>query len=392
MKIGIMGGTFDPIHIGHISCAREVKNKLNLDKILFIPTGEPPHKISRLITSAEHRLEMVRLAIEKYDYFDVSDIEVKRKNYTYTYDTIKELKSVYCNDDFYMIIGADTLADIVNWYKALEVFALCRFIAMKRPGANYDLFESYLKIAMEAGADVIPVDIPEINVSSTDIRERIERNEGISELVPRSVEEYIISNDLFQNKAMSYDDISRDMQKLLSVERYEHCINVAEECIRLGKIYGVEESKCRLAGLLHDVGKELTDKQYHWMGIELSNDNYNGEKVLRHGVASKILAMNRYGINNEEILEAIECHITGKPNMGLLSKIVFIADYTEKDRVGMQYDAVREKANAGLLNEAVLLQCDNTLIYNLKRGCVHICTQTVQTRNWILSMLQKKEV
>ena len=389
MRIGIMGGTFDPIHKGHIKCAEEVQNALNLDKVLFIPTGEPPHKIARRVASAEDRLEMVRRAICGCANFDVSDIEIRRNKYTYTYDTLVELNNSFNDCEFYMIIGADTLADIINWHRAEDVFKLCKFIAMKRPGADYDMFQSYLKKATDSGAEVLPVEINEIDISSTLVREKVKNGEDISGLVPLKVSKYIEEKGIYSTKEMSYDEISADMKKFLSPQRYEHCLNVAEECVRLGKIYGADESKCRLAGILHDVGKELTDKQYHWLGVNLSNDDFNGEKVLRHALAGKIIAEGRYGISDCDILEAIESHITGKPNMGLLAKLIFIADYTEKGRVGKQFDEVRAKVNDGKLDEAILLQCDNTLIYNLMRGSVHICTQTVKTRNWALSNITK---
>ncbi len=387
-----MGGTFDPIHKGHIKCADEVKKVLGLDKILFIPTGEPPHKISRRVTPSCHRLAMTKVAVSDFSFFDVSDIEINRNKYTYTYDTILELKAKFPQDEFFMIIGADTLADIVNWYRAEDVFKMCSFIAMKRPGADYGLFDSYLDRATSAGANILPVDISETDISSTTVREKAMLGEDISDLVPIGVSKYILDNQLYKNTAMSYDEIVEDMRKLMGNERYVHCLNVSEECVRLGKIFGVEENKCRIAGLLHDVAKEISDKQYQWLGVNLSNDNYEGEKVMRHAVAGKILASGRYGIKDDDILEAIECHITGKPEMGLLAKILFIADYTEKGRIGKQFDDVRNMVNKGALEEAILLQCDNTLMYNLNKGSVHICTQTIKTRNWILTLLKNKEV
>jgi len=178
------------------------------------------------------------------------------------------------------------------------------------------------------------------------------------------------------------------LKRLLSSERFAHCEGVAEECVRIAKLFGADIEKCKLAGILHDCAKELTKKQYMWMGFDTDFDNgYEGERVLLHAEAGAVLAKERYGICDEEILEAIRCHITGKPEMGIISQIWFLADYTEKGRVGDSFDAVREKINKGSLYEAMLGECDKTLIYNLNKNKVMICTQTVRTRNWIVKNL-----
>ena len=190
---------------------------------------------------------------------------------------------------------------------------------------------------------------------------------------------------------MTYSEICEDLQRLLSVTRFTHSMGVAEESVRLAKIYGADVEKCRLAGILHDCAKELTAKQYVWMGFDGNCDkDYEGENVLLHALAGAILAKERYGVCDEEILEAIRCHITGKPEMGLVAQIVFLADYTEKGREGTFYESVREKADKGLLYEAMLEECDNTLIYNLKKEKLLICVQTVKTRNWLVSISKQE--
>ena len=389
MRTGIFGGTFDPIHNGHLLSAAAIKEIQGFDRILFIPTGEPPHKIARNVTSALDRLAMVECAVNGKEGFEVSDIEVSRKSYTYTYDTLVELKkNAHSGEEFSMIIGADTLADIFNWHKSEEVFKLCSFVAMKRPGINEEKFLVDLERARAAGATVYTVEIPQYDISSTNIRNAIAKGEDISEYIPKSAIEYIKEHDLYTNRAKTYDEIHADLKKLLSSERFNHCVGVAEECVRLAKIFGADIEKCRLAGILHDCAKELTKKQYMWMGFDADfDDGYDAERVLLHANAGAVLAKERYGVNDEEILEAIRSHITGKPEMGIISQILFLADYTEKGRKGECFDVVREKIEKGSLYEAILAECDNTLIYNLKKDKLLICTQTVQTRNWIIKML-----
>lgn len=392
MKTGIFGGTFDPIHNGHLFSAEAIKKILDFDRIIFIPTGEPPHKVARRVTSACDRFEMVCAAIQGIEGFEVSDIEIKRKSYTYTYDTLMELKkNAEPGEEFSMIIGADTLADIFNWHRSQDVFKLCSFVAMKRPGSDEVQFRENMRRAAEAGAKVYTAEIPQYDVSSTIIRQAIAKGEDVSVYIPYKVKEYIEKKNLYISRDMTYSEICEDLQRLLSVKRFTHSMGVAEESVRLAKIYGADVEKCKLAGILHDCAKELTAKQYVWMGFDGNCDkDYEGENVLLHALAGAILAKERYGVCDEEILEAIRCHITGKPEMGLVAQIVFLADYTEKGREGTFYESVREKADKGLLYEAMLEECDNTLIYNLKKEKLLICVQTVKTRNWLVSISKQE--
>lgn len=391
MKIGIFGGTFDPIHNGHLYSAQELKKIFGFDKIVFIPTGEPPHKVARLITPSRHRYAMVCAAVNDIEGFEVSDIEINRKSYSYTYDTLIELrKKSKADEDYYLIIGADTLADIVNWHKSEEVFKLCSFVAIKRPGLDNDKFEEALRNVKSAGANVHFIEIPQYDISSTQIRRSLASGEDVAESIPCEVSRYIAANGLYRPGELSYSETVADLKGLISQKRFEHCLRVADECAELAGFYGADVEACRLAGLLHDCAKELTDKQYAWLGITDAEDDYEGQSVLRHAEAGAILARERYGVCDDEILEAIRCHITGKPNMSIISQILFVSDYTEKGRSGAPYNKVRELAAKGLLIEAMLEECDNTLIYNIQRKYVVVCTQTVKTRNWLVSVINNK--
>jgi len=200
LRIGISGGTFDPIHHGHLIAAQEIREKLNLDKILFIPVGDPPHKTDIEVTDSIHRLNMVKKAIEDNSYFEVSSIEVDRPGYTYTIDTLMELKEKYPeNCKFYFIIGADTLPQLVTWKEYRKVFTLCQFVAVMRPGFNNEeIYNEARRLESCFSAKIDIIDAPLIEISSTDIRKRVRESKSIKYLVPESVEEYIYSNGLYR--------------------------------------------------------------------------------------------------------------------------------------------------------------------------------------------------
>lgn len=199
-RIGISGGTFNPIHIGHLIIAEMVRDRFGLDKVLFIPSGMPPHKNLGSVLCAEKRFYMVRRAVANNPHFIESRIEIDRGGYTYTVDTLKKLREIYGNDtSLYYIIGADVLNDLLTWKSFEEVFKICEFIAVLRPGNDVQAFNKqmeYLKNAYSARIHFI--ETPLIEISSTEIRERIKEGRSIKYLVPESVEEYIESNGLYK--------------------------------------------------------------------------------------------------------------------------------------------------------------------------------------------------
>ncbi len=198
MRIGISGGTFDPIHIGHLIIAEGVRVLFSLDKILFIPAGIPPHKDARSISSAFHRLKMVEKAIEGNSYFEVSDVEVKRTGLTYTIDTLRELYQPKGNK-FYYIIGADTLFNILSWKNVEEIFKICAFVVVFRPSyAKEKVLEQIQWLKKNFTIEIESVDLPQVDVSSSYIRESFKEDKMIKYFIPKSVEEYMIANKLYR--------------------------------------------------------------------------------------------------------------------------------------------------------------------------------------------------
>lgn len=200
LKLGIMGGTFDPIHFGHLVTAEAVRVEFNLDKVIFVPAGNPPHKIKRAVTDKKHRYLMTILATVTNPYFEVSTIEIDREGYTYTIDTIKEFKRIYGEEtELYFITGADAILEIFTWKNAEELLKLCNFVAATRPGFEKKLIDEKLKRTKEIyGKEIYKVAVPSLAISSTDIRERVSKRKPIKYLLPESVERYIEKCGLYK--------------------------------------------------------------------------------------------------------------------------------------------------------------------------------------------------
>lgn len=200
-KIGIMGGTFNPIHYGHLMLAETAYNNFSLDKVLFMPTKKPAYKSIFNIVKDEHRINMVKLAIESNEHFEISTMEFDREGNTYTVDTLNILKNMYPNIDFYFILGADSLYDFHKWYKPDEIIKLATILAAKRPLSDNQDFDNEIKLLRRTypGSDIRFLDSPSIDISSSIIRHRITSQKSIRYLVPEAVEAYIMQNNLYED-------------------------------------------------------------------------------------------------------------------------------------------------------------------------------------------------
>ena len=196
VRIGVFGGTFDPIHMGHLIVAEDARAALELDKVLFIPAGQPWFKSYRQITEARHRLAMVQLAVKDNSLFDVSDIEVERSGPSYTVDTLQELHELYSDAELIVILGLDALREIDRWHQPSRVFQMASVAGMARPGATLD--PSVLHAAIPgASSRMRLLDSALIDISGTDIRRRASAGQSIRYRVPVEVERYIYDNGLY---------------------------------------------------------------------------------------------------------------------------------------------------------------------------------------------------
>ena len=198
-KVGILGGTFDPIHLGHLATAESVREIFQLDKILFIPAARPPHKVNNGVTAEVHRLMMTFLATKSNENFQVSLMEIMRDGLSYTLKTVKELhEKLGTLTELFFIIGADSLRDLPKWYQSRELVKQCHFIATTRPNVDVN-FSDVEKFFGELGTEKIhQVTTPGIEISSTEIRRRVQAGLSIKYLVPEVVEEYIMKERLYK--------------------------------------------------------------------------------------------------------------------------------------------------------------------------------------------------
>ena len=362
MKIGIYGGTFDPPHLGHMAAAQASVAVLGLDKLLLIPAKQPPHKdLSEESAPAEQRLEMTRLMADGMQLpgvVDVSDMELQRPGKSYTVDTLRALREQHPDDELWLLMGTDMFLTLQNWREAEQIMALAGIAAFARAESDSDeMLQIQGKYLNETyGARVRIIQLPKIHeISSTQVRQQ-----GTGEGLWPPVWGHILRNGLYgvqrDLKHLSDADLRAVSYSMIRAKRIPHIKGTEEEAVRLARHWGANEEYARRAAILHDCTKYLELDEHLAIcaqyGVELDEMERVAPKLL-HSKSGAALAKYIFG-EPEEVCRAIFWHTTGKADMTLLEKILYIADYMEPTRDFDGVEELRRLAYADLDSAVVL--------------------------------------
>ena len=343
MKIGIYGGTFNPPHLGHITAARAVFALLKLDRLLIVPDGQPPHKdLPPDSPAPEQRLALTRLAAaEMGDRAEVLDLELRREGRSYTSDTLTRLHALYPEDELWLLMGADMFLTLHRWHEPETILSLAGIAAFGRTEADTEeLFAAQRDYLYKSfpQARLFTLTIPGVvDISSTAIRKGLRHGEGEEYLLP-AVYGYILRHGLYGTAAdlkhLTIGELRPVAMSYLKARRVPHVLGTEETAARLARRYGAEEESARRAALLHDCTKRLSAgeqlelcRHYH---IDLDEYEQREAKLL-HAKTGAAVARDVFGVS-DEIYWAIWWHTTGKADMTLLEKILYLADYMEPTR------------------------------------------------------------
>ena len=394
MKIGVYGGTFNPPHLGHLTAARAVFELLGLDLLLLIPAGLPPHKeLPAGSPTPEQRLEMTRLAGEQLGLGDkvrTLDIELERGGRSFTSDTLAQLKAQYPDSELWLLMGTDMFLTLQAWHEPEKILSLAGIAAFGRTEEDTEeLFSTQREYLYKTypQARIFTLTIPGvIDVSSTELREKLAKGEGGNLLAP-AVYGYILRERLYNTgadlKRLPISLLRPVALSYLKHKRIPHVLGTEQEAIRLAERYGADVEKARVAALLHDCTKKLDMPaqlalcgQY---GIALDELEQKALKLL-HSKTGAAIARDVFGVD-DEIYSAIWYHTTGHADMTKLEKIIYLADYIEPSRDFPGVDTLRKVCYEDL-DKGLLLGLEMTIEEMTAMGNpVH--RATVEARDWL---------
>ena len=318
MKIGIFGGTFNPPHNTHVDVVKAAKQQLNLDELIVIPCGDPPHKTCDVAGSI--RLQLAKLAFDGIARVD--DYELNKAGKSYTVETLRHVAEENPNAELYLIIGGDSLKNFGKWYRPAEIAELCTLAVASR-GRRKISGRTVARIEEKYGAKVVLLDTVPNTVSSSEIRLRYEFGLDNSEFVPKSVNDFVLANGLFTERRATIDKV----RSYLNEERFCHTYHVVKRALEICK--EEERDDVFTACLLHDCAKFVQPQDYAKYGFVQQPDVPNS---VVHSFLGAEVARRDFGVTDQQILDAIAYHTTGRPNMTRLDKIVYVADKTEDTR------------------------------------------------------------
>ena len=338
-RIGIYGGTFNPVHVGHFCGARYALTALELDRVLMIPDRIAPHKeLPENSASAEQRLEMLSLCLASEEKITASPLAIRRDGASYTYETVAQVRALYPNAKLYFLMGADMLPTFLSWREPQRILADASLAVFCRGGREDQLAAQQAKAEIEAvGGEVVLLDNPAIDISSTQLR-RMLVFRCASEFIPQDVETYLYQKGLYGTstdyRCLPLEQLEKVVISLLNPNRVKHVLGCAQTAGELARLYGANETDAVRAALLHDITKALDGplqltlcRAYGTILDEFSTKN---PKTL-HALTGSLVADRIFG-ENPAVVEAIRSHTTGKADMNLLEKIIYVADYMEPNR------------------------------------------------------------
>jgi nicotinate-nucleotide adenylyltransferase len=392
-KIGVFGGTFNPPHVGHLLAAAEVKEALGLDQILFIPDAQPPHKnLPAGSPDGAVRLELLRAAVQDLDGAAVSDLELHRPGKSYTSDTLRLLKAQHPEDTLYLITGTDMFLTLHQWHEPEEICKNAVIVGMCRAEDDRaeELTLQKANLEQRYQAQVRLVDNHFVEISSTQVR-RLLILGGAEKYVPQPVLDLIREQGLYgvgrDYKNLSGEELREVAVHLLKPQRVNHVLGCAETAVKLARLNGADETVALRAGLLHDITKAIDGEDQLLLvdkyDILISDFERKYPKLL-HAKTGAAVAKYVFG-ESPEVVEAIYWHTTGKADMSLMEKIVYLADYMEPNRSFPGVEPLRELAFRDL--DRGLLMGFDMCIEELIREKKPLCTDSAEARDFLRAQL-----
>ena len=348
MRIALFGGSFDPIHNGHIQMAAAFVKALSLDRVLFMPTADPPHKLKSDMAAPTHRLAMCKLATAGLPWAEISDLEILRGGASFTVDTLAALTALKPEAEWYLLTGADMFVTLHSWHRFADIARMATLCTLPRDERDAAALSEYAARLTADGARCVVLPEGVQQVSSTDLREAVKNGGDLTAFVPLSVAEYIHAHGLYvQAENMSAKSLEAQYLDLLrprlSEKRFAHSLAVADRAEELAQKYGADPALARTAGILHDIMKDTPSNVQLQIQKEfgiLMDTVTVASPQLWHAVTGAAFLEQVLKLP-EEVVREVRYHTPARADMTPLERVVYLADFTSADREYPDVDTMR---------------------------------------------------
>ena len=335
MHIGLLGGTFNPIHRAHVQMARIARDEAALDLVLLMVAADPPHKPVDENVPAEERFRLVQIALVGEERLVASDLEIRRGGKSYTLLTLQELHSEYPDAEISIVLGSDMLADLPNWHRPEEVLKLANVLCVPRIGRNENDGEAARMLSERYNARIRLLSAKADMISSTEIRKKLLEGLPLDGWMPDAAEQALYEGGAYFPAEVRA--LQTRCRAALTPKRYRHSCGTMRAAAKLSVLWKQDAKKARIAALLHDCAKCLDPREQ-----ELLSGDESGIAAVHHAFAGAVLAKMVYGVTDDQILRAIRLHTTGDRGMGDFDALLYTADLIEPTRT---FSGVEEDRN-----------------------------------------------
>ncbi|MDR1866946.1 MAG: nicotinate (nicotinamide) nucleotide adenylyltransferase [Treponema sp.] len=374
MKVALFGGSFDPIHNGHLSIAESVLNELGYERIIFVPAYQSPFKYAQYYEKATVRVDLILAAIIGDPRLSVDDCEIRRENISYTVDTVNDIIARYRpTGTLGLIIGADMVAEFPQWKNVTELVEKTTLIIAKRPGTPH----------INIPFPCIQLNNDGIHISSSEVRSRIQKGTVWHHTVPQAVRRLIEERGLYHhstafNNTSLLSRIEQDARSRLTQARFLHSRQVALLSFDLCRYFGLNAESGYFVGMAHDICKSLSGEELFRIarrdGSPFSALEQKKPELL-HARAAAVFVQEYYGIKDKAIVESIRVHTTGMPGMGPLAKVLYVADKIEVSRYGV--DPALRELNVQTTLDSLVLKVLRRSITTIREKGYEVSTETL---------------
>lgn len=378
-SIVLYGGTFNPVHRGHTQLCRCLLSMGGFDRIVVMPAAAPPHKDAPQLAEGRHRLAMLHLAFDNLPQVEISDWEIKRGGRSYTVDTIAYLKTQYPQDQLFLLMGSDMYLTFCQWKSWQEIGKNATLLVASRQCDDRQALEDYRKQLEEQGIGSRIIHNSVLEASSTQIRQLLQQSCDTALLEP-AVLTYCKANQLYSKKYQNFTN-SYDLVQLRALirprmddDRYRHSLCVEQRAVELARRYGADEKQAAAAGILHDICKQMDKETLLQIMADcatIKDIDFVNQPQLLHSYAGAEYLRRELGFTDEDLLNAVRYHTTGRAGMSLLEQIIYLADLTSAERDYPDAEELRQ-----LTDQSLEAGMRYALAYIVEKQGLSVCTAT----------------